>query len=76
MKIIYTRSKIKGSPKGYTSNKYTTNHLLDENNPDKAICGFNHSESINVIGVYKEPENMVEYITCKKCLKKLNANLK
>jgi len=76
MKIIYTRSKIKGSPKGNNSNKYTINHFLDENNPDKAICGFNHTESINVIGIYKEHENMLEYITCKKCLKKLNANLK
>ena len=76
MRIIYTRSKIKDSPKGNTSVKYTINHLLDENNPDKAICGFDHTESINVIGIYKEPENMLEYITCKKCLKKLNANLR
>jgi len=72
MRIIYTTyAKIKGSP-NIDSDKYRINHLLDENNPDKAICGFNHSESCNINGVYEEPENMLVKITCKKCLKKLN----
>jgi len=76
MKIIYTYSKIKGSPKGSTSDEHKINHILDENNPDKAICGFNHTESFNINGIYEEPESMLMKITCKKCLKKLNTNLK
>jgi len=74
MKIIYTYTKIKGSP-NIDSDKYRVNHLLDEDNPDKAMCGFNHSEGTNINAILEE-DNWLEKITCKRCLKKFNANLK
>lgn len=71
MKIIYTYTKIKGSPKDSNGDDYKVNHYLDEANPDKAICGFDHSKSFSINGIYTEPEEMLRKITCKKCLKKL-----
>jgi len=71
MKIIYTLSKIKGSPNN-KMDYFTINHILDENNPDKALCGFNHAKSFNINAIQ---EGKLEKVTCKKCLKKFNENI-
>jgi hypothetical protein len=72
MKVIYTYTKIKGTPRYEHSNEFTINHAYDENT-DKAICGFDFRNSYNTIGSepWKESDYN-KYITGKKCRKKLD----
>lgn len=70
MKIIFTYKRLTGTSRTNHSCEFNLNHGYDET-IDKAVCGFDYKQSLNVIG---KPEEEIDYnrmITCKKCRNKL-----